>query len=928
MMSRHRREGEGKQRPRSAFAGSAGANAGPVPRRRRKLYEEEDYVDDYEEEVGLAYDDPEEEEEEEEESEIEWKRKNHRKTATSKTNAATANGVRKIGGRDLPTSSPRGGGINNRQGSSPTKGVNRRSRSAGGGYVDQDDYEYEDPEDEEEEDEDVVTNDDDGHRRRERMSRIADQQSARQREAQHAHVQDREWNNRSSSGLPQPPPMASGIDRPIRGGPRTKSVLTKFNDDGFDDQQQQNQSHTGFGGNGGGGGANNLHMRFSAMNMNGSGNGNNHGSRSESRMSVQSVSTGGGGAWPNDLPRLPRTPGSGTTPGSVISASDGGGYFDIKPQPHPQPHPISDSSGSGSANFGARQIQAQAQGPNQSQSRQSHYQGRGSSGNNNNLNLDDPPPHPTIVRTPSPGPSGYTFTRRELPQPQPRPQSQSQGGGRPQSEIYNVNEANRANELERRRTMYTVPPSASSMQHEGSGDVRQQRPQSQVYNVSSPTVPNARVMQQSYSQGTPQHHQSQQPQQQHRHQLGQHPTRLLNQQFNKTRYQPQTPAPPPTVGIESPHPIGGREKLADIPKLEEDSNDGSDVEGRNGMPRIRVDPSADMPGSAPAQRPPSIPMINIDPSPVSSPRMVNSNVPMINIEMDSGPPQSAQQQQHRRQEANQGPKIQVYEVPGVSVSGPEFDDGPSINVSGPDDHDHDHGHGGHHPPGHGQQVQQQQQHQRQRPRPGGLMCGGCQGPIIGRIVSAMGCRWHPACFKCTVCGELLEHVSSYEHDGMPYCHLDYHENFAPRCYSCKTAIIEEQFISLDDPALGKRTYHTQHFFCAECGDPFLSPSGSLPTDPKGELALSGDGEFEGFTVYKGHPYCEACHVRLRLPKCKRCKRSIRDHDEAVEALGGKWCWSCFVCASCHKPFEDPSFFQRGDQPYCEQCFSIMLRNEI
>lgn len=63
----------------------------------------------------------------------------------------------------------------------------------------------------------------------------------------------------------------------------------------------------------------------------------------------------------------------------------------------------------------------------------------------------------------------------------------------------------------------------------------------------------------------------------------------------------------------------------------------------------------------------------------------------------------------------------------------------------------------------------------------------------------------------------------------------------------------------------------------------------------GELALSGDGDFEGFTVYKGHPYCEACHVRLRLPKCKKCKKSIRDHERAVEALGGKWCWTCFVC---------------------------------
>lgn len=115
----------------------------------------------------------------------------------------------------------------------------------------------------------------------------------------------------------------------------------------------------------------------------------------------------------------------------------------------------------------------------------------------------------------------------------------------------------------------------------------------------------------------------------------------------------------------------------------------------------------------------------------------------------------------------------------------------------------------------------------------------------------------------------------------------------------------------------------------------------------GELALSGDGDFEGFTVYKGYPYCEPCHVRLRLPKCKKCKKSIRDHDRAVEALGGKWCWSCFVCEvryvrcllsflpflislfqGCHKPFEDPSFFQRGNMPYCENCFSIILRNEL
>lgn len=200
-----------------------------------------------------------------------------------------------------------------------------------------------------------------------------------------------------------------------------------------------------------------------------------------------------------------------------------------------------------------------------------------------------------------------------------------------------------------------------------------------------------------------------------------------------------------------------------------------------------------------------------------------------------------------------------------------------------------------------------------------LTCGGCGGQLAGRTVSAMGARWHPACFRCCVCKELLENLSSYEKDGRAYCHLDYHEvrashrtmfiksyssfhsqRFAPKCYHCETTIVDERFITLDDPELGQRTYHEQHFFCAECGDPFLPPS--APSAPASR-AFSGDGDFLDddvrFTVYRGHPYCEACHVRLRLPKCRRCKRAIRDGARAVEALGGKWCWECFVCAVSH-----------------------------
>lgn len=110
---------------------------------------------------------------------------------------------------------------------------------------------------------------------------------------------------------------------------------------------------------------------------------------------------------------------------------------------------------------------------------------------------------------------------------------------------------------------------------------------------------------------------------------------------------------------------------------------------------------------------------------------------------------------------------------------------------------------------------------------------------------------------------------------------------------------------------------------------------SLVVNPEDEV---------GFTVYKGHAYCESCHVRLRMPKCKKCKKSIRPGDQAVEAMGGKWCWNCFVCTvspygpfallrssiadlcdkRCDKPFDDPQFYEQGKRPFCRECYSIVL----
>lgn len=59
--------------------------------------------------------------------------------------------------------------------------------------------------------------------------------------------------------------------------------------------------------------------------------------------------------------------------------------------------------------------------------------------------------------------------------------------------------------------------------------------------------------------------------------------------------------------------------------------------------------------------------------------------------------------------------------------------------------------------------------------PNALVCAECGSLIAGKIVTAMGRRFHPGCFKCAHCSILLEHVAFHERDGLAYCHVDFHE---------------------------------------------------------------------------------------------------------------------------------------------------------
>lgn len=433
------------------------------------------------------------------------------------------------------------------------------------------------------------------------------------------------------------------------------------------------------------------------------------------------------GEWPVDLPRLPRTPGE-------TSNTSAGGYFDIPPNrdvystsgsgPHP---PTEFARMSGRSPAAGDYDPSRSTGPARKNSHSPHHH------SNLQMNLDDPPPR-SLSPAISQGSNSYARNNDHLQhkrvQSQPQPITHSSMPQR--RSVYNNN-----------TTPEPEPPSPIKP-----------RPQSQGY--------------------AHQTHPSQTPSPRPR---SINPLDRAN--MNTSNIHNGTPKVQ-TINIESPAPVGGREKKADLNRMMSDPEDDGfatpvprNSRRDDGNRRRNMNPSRESIIQVDSPRGPTIqidesrgpivqvesprgPMIQVE-SPrapiiqVDSPRGPSVNVdspqgPMINVE--SSPPHN---------NTYSTPNVQVFNVPGISVAGPEFDDG----------HDH-------------QRTLNPTSHRGQKqnhPRPnrGGLICGGCDGPIIGRIVSAMGARWHPQCFRCTVCNELLEHVSSYEHDEKPYCHLDYHE---------------------------------------------------------------------------------------------------------------------------------------------------------
>lgn len=58
------------------------------------------------------------------------------------------------------------------------------------------------------------------------------------------------------------------------------------------------------------------------------------------------------------------------------------------------------------------------------------------------------------------------------------------------------------------------------------------------------------------------------------------------------------------------------------------------------------------------------------------------------------------------------------------------------------------------------------------------------------MITALGKTWHPEHFTCAHCNQELGTKNFFERDGRPYCEVDYHNLFSPRCAYCNGPILD------------------------------------------------------------------------------------------------------------------------------------------
>ncbi|XP_071960262.1 uncharacterized protein [Antedon mediterranea] len=189
----------------------------------------------------------------------------------------------------------------------------------------------------------------------------------------------------------------------------------------------------------------------------------------------------------------------------------------------------------------------------------------------------------------------------------------------------------------------------------------------------------------------------------------------------------------------------------------------------------------------------------------------------------------------------------------------------------------------------------------------GCVCYQCGGGIHGGEIAVFASRaghnacWHPACFICCVCTELLVDLIYFYRDGKLYCGRHHSESLKPRCCACDEIIFAEECTEAEG-----RSWHMKHFCCFEC-----------------DKKLGG----ERYIMREGRPYCCDCFESMFSEYCDTCGEPVGVDQGQMSHEGQHWhaTEKCFKCYTCGVTLLGRPFLPKHGLIYCSSSCS---RGEI
>eukprot|EP00057_Strongylocentrotus_purpuratus_P035384 XP_798924.3 PREDICTED: testin isoform X1 [Strongylocentrotus purpuratus] len=162
--------------------------------------------------------------------------------------------------------------------------------------------------------------------------------------------------------------------------------------------------------------------------------------------------------------------------------------------------------------------------------------------------------------------------------------------------------------------------------------------------------------------------------------------------------------------------------------------------------------------------------------------------------------------------------------------------------------------------------------------------------------------WHPGCFRCTTCNELLVDLIYFFKGDHIYCGRHYADTLKPRCAACDELIFALSYTQAEDG-----NWHVNHFCCYECDTP-----------------LGG----QQYVAKNSHPYCMDCHSQKFAKMCTSCGMKIGAGVPRLSHNEHHWHADddCFRCSNCKTTLVGKSFLPKEGYIFCStKCKKQLLR---